>query len=99
MYTKSSGGICEYMPTPLELNKLTIGLYGSYVLHHLDRLRIWMCSRVLVIQTIHIRHEEQQVRMDHGGCDGRQGIIVTEFDLRNCQGIVFVHNRDDPHIQ
>jgi hypothetical protein len=40
-----------------------------------------MDARVLVIQTVDIRHKEQVIRLDHGGSDGRQGVIVAKFDF------------------
>lgn len=58
-----------------------------------------MASRVLIVETIHIRHKKQEISMDHSCCDCREGIIVTEFDFRNSQGVVFIDDWDDTHVQ
>lgn len=37
--------------------------------------------------------------MDHGGCDGRQGVVVAEFDFGDGEGIVLIYYWDYTHLQ
>lgn len=37
------------------------------------------------LQAVHIRHQEQIIRVDHISSDSRQGVIVTEFDFLTIQ--------------
>lgn len=74
-------------------------MYGCYILHYLDGLGVRVCARVLVVQTVDIGHEKQEVRVDHACCDGRQRVVVTKLDLRDCQGVVLIHDGDDTQVQ
>jgi hypothetical protein len=50
-------------------------------MHDLDYSCIWILARVRAVQPVHIRQEEKVIRRDHGGCNRRQGIVVSEFDF------------------
>lgn len=76
-----------------------VGVYGCYVLHHLDGLGVRVCAWVLVVQAVDVGHEKQEVRVDHACCDGRQGVVVSKLDLRDGQGVVLIHDWDDAQVQ
>lgn len=54
---------------------------GRYVFHHFDGLSVSMDTGILVIEAVHIRHEEEVICLDHASGDGREGIIVAKFDF------------------
>ena len=58
-----------------------VGFKGGYIFHHLDRLSVSGDARILIVEAVHIRHEEQIICLDHPGGDGREGIIVAKFDF------------------
>lgn len=58
-----------------------------------------MGARVLVVETVDVGHEEEVVGTDHGGSDGGQGVVVAEFDLRYGEGVVFVDDGNDAHVE
>lgn len=37
--------------------------------------------------------------MDYGGCDGREGVVVIEFDFGDGEGVVFVDDGDDVYVE
>jgi hypothetical protein len=78
---------------------ITIGLYSSYILDHLYSLRIRVRARVLIVETIHVRHEKEEIGVHHGGCDGGQCIVVAELDLSYGQRVVLIDDGYDAHLQ
>ena len=40
-----------------------------------------MSSRILVVKAIDVSHEKKVVSLNHGCCDGGEGIIVPKFDF------------------
>ena len=55
--------------------------------------------RVLVVQTVDIGHEEEEVRVDHGGGDGREGVVVAKLDFGHGQRVVLVDDGNHAHVQ
>lgn len=49
---------------------LTIGNKGTDIFHNLDWLGVRVSSGVLVIETVDVGHEEEEIGVDHGGGDG-----------------------------
>lgn len=77
----------------------TICYQSPDVFDHLDGMGVGMGTRVFVVQTVDVGHEEKKVRVDHGGCDGREGVVVAKLDLRHGQRVVLVDDGDHTHIQ
>ena len=69
------------------------------VLDHLDGVGVGVGPRVLVVQAVDVGHEEEQVRVHHGGGDGREGVVVAKLDLRHGQRVVLVDDGDHAHLQ
>ena len=78
---------------------LTISLESSNILDHFNGFGIWITSRVLVVQAVNVCHQEQHVGMDHGGSDGRKGIVVAKLDLGNSESVILVDNGNDTLLQ
>lgn len=79
--------------------ELTISLEGSDVLYYLDGFRIGVPARVLVVQAVDVCEKEEEVGVDHGGCDGRQCVIVAKLDFGHGERVVLVDNGDDSHVE
>lgn len=79
--------------------KLTISIDGGDVVNNLDRDSIGVGAGILVVETVNVCHEEEEVCVNHGGSDGGECVIVTKLDLRDGEGIVFVDNGDDAHVK
>jgi len=77
----------------------TICHQGPNVFNYLDRLSIRVRPGILVVQTVDISHEEKEVGVDHGSCDGRERVVVAKLDLRHCQRVVLVDDGDHTHIE
>jgi len=58
-----------------------------------------MGPRVLVVQTVDIGHEEEEVGVNHGCRDGGEGVVVTKLDFGHGQRVVLVDDGDDAHVQ
>lgn len=76
----------------------TISLDVCNIVNDLDWFRVGELAGVLVIKTVDIGHEEQEVGVYHSSRYGRQGIVVAELDLRYGQCIVLIDNRNDTGI-
>jgi hypothetical protein len=57
-----------------------------------------MGPRVLVVQTVDVGHEEEEIGVDHGGGDGGEGVVVAKLDFRHGQRVVLVDDGDDAHV-
>lgn len=77
----------------------TISLEDGEVVDDFNGLCIGVGSRILVVQTVDICHEEQQIRVNHGCSDGREGIVVAKLDFRNRKGVVLIDDGNDAHVQ
>ena len=51
------------------------------------------------VETIDIRQQDQEIRLDHGRHLGTQGIIVSNLKLLNRDCIVLIDNRNGPSLQ
>lgn len=58
-----------------------VGFKGGDIFHYLDRLSVSVDTRILIVEAVHIRHEEEIICLDHPRGDGREGIIVAKFDF------------------
>ena len=65
--------------------------------HEHDGPRVRVGARVVRVQAVHVREQEQKVCAHEGGGDGRERVIVAELDLADGQRVVFVDNGDDAH--
>ena len=69
------------------------------IFHNSNGFCVWVGARILVVQTVHIRHKEEVIRLDHTRSYSTQRIVVTKLDFCDGQSIVLVHNRNDTHAQ
>lgn len=53
----------------------------SNVLNDADRLGVWVLARIVGVETVDIGHQEEVVRVNHIGRDGRQRVVVAKLDL------------------
>ena len=64
-------------------------------------MRFWIC----VIKTVDITHQNQKICVTKSGYDGGQCVIIAQnlvvsgFNLGRRNGVIFVDNRDDAHLQ
>src|SRR5687767_8503025 len=79
--------------------KPTISLDISNILDDFDGACVRMSPWVLVIETIHICHEEEHIGVNHGRCDSGQGVVVAELDFRDSQGVILIDNGNDTHVK
>ena len=49
--------------------------------------------RVLVIQPVDVREQNEEVRLDRHGHDGRERIVVADAELLGGDGVVLVDDR------
>ena len=48
---------------------------------NIDELCVGVFSWIGGIEAIDVGQEKQKVRVNHGGCDGAEGIIVAKFNF------------------
>ena len=64
-----------------------------------------MSLGVRVVQPIDVAEQYQQIRPAQLRHDGREGVVIAQdlmasgLDLGGGDGVIFVHHRDDPHLQ
>lgn len=58
-----------------------------------------MAAWVLVVEAVDVRHQEEVVGIYHGGGNGGESVIVTEFDLGDSQSVVLVNDGDHAHAE
>ena len=67
-------------------------------IHLFDKFCIRILSGIIGIESVDIRQQDQQVRIDQGCHDCGQRIIITNFNLVGSYGIIFIHNGYHPHF-
>lgn len=76
-----------------------VGNESANVFDNLDRLGVRVGSGVLIIKTVDVGHEEEQISVDHGGGDGGQSVVVTKLDFGYGQRIVLIDDGDHAHVE
>ena len=51
------------------------------------------------VETIDIRQQNQEIRLDHGCHLSTQGIVVSDLEFFNRNCIVLIDNRNGPSLQ
>ena len=77
----------------------TISLQGVNVVDDFDRFCVGIRARVLGVETVDVGHQEEVVSVDHGGCDGGEGVVVAELDLGHGEGVVLIDDGDHAHLE
>ena len=71
--------------------------------HRLDEMRVRILVRIAVIQTVNVREQDQQIRTDGGGYDGREAVVLTDgvvhADLIRRHSVIFVDDRQCSQLQ
>lgn len=59
----------------------TVNIQHRDVIDNFDWLCIWVRTRIIGVEAVDIGHEEEIVRIDHPSCNGREGVVVAEFNF------------------
>ena len=59
----------------------------------IDKMCLWIFMRIIGIQSVDIREQDQQIRMRERCYDRGERIVVTELNLLGGNGIVFIDDR------
>ena len=70
-----------------------------YVIDHENGLCVRKFAWVLVVEAVNVGHEKKVVSVNHGSSDGRKCVIITELDLGDGEGVIFVDDGNDAHRQ
>ena len=63
------------------------------------QLGIRVLGWIVIIQSRHIRKDDQQIRIGPAGDDGRECIVISEPDLLRTDSIILVEDRDHTMLQ
>ena len=61
--------------------------------HRVDELRVGVLARVSVEEPVDVRKQNEEVRLDRHGHDGRERIVVADAELLGGDGVVLVDDR------
>ena len=65
-----------------------------HLIDQVNKLSSRVLSRVIRIQTVNIREQQQQICMGQCRNNRRKRIIVSELDFISRYSIIFIYNRD-----
>jgi len=72
---------------------------GRHRGHGLDSPSARVASRVVAVETIDVRQDDQEIRVHKMGHDRGEVVIVSHLDLVDGHGVVFVDHGEDPVAQ
>ena len=64
-----------------------------------DDLGIGMGPRVVRIEPVDVRQEDEQVRIDEAADHGRQGVVVADFIFVDGDDVIFIDDGNDAHVE
>lgn len=60
---------------------VTVNIQHGDVIDNFDWLCIRVGTRVVGVEAVDVGHKEEVVRVDHSSRDGREGVVVAEFNF------------------
>jgi hypothetical protein len=88
---------CQF--PPFSGGRETIRFNYGDIFDNFNCLCIWICPWIIRVQTIHIRHQKQVIRIHHPRRNRTQRIVISKPNLTHRNRIILIHNRNNPHGQ